>query len=986
MADVTDVERLNYYEGEYLGAVDFEAEQEYHRDMRRRHNIGPHTWGIVTGLDVAQFLNGGTNNEVDVFIQPGVAVDGFGREIVVFSPYQLTSEMFADFPAKQTLTLWIGYSQQLINPDSDTCASASQTNAYSRVQESFQIVVQPFPPTSDPVYVGGNVVAPPSASTWTQPATLPPLPSTEGAVVIALDDSVPFQELPDDNTTANWLIPLGQILWDGTNQVFVQSADGTANQNRRYAGSVASAIYAPAGILTIQDRNTLSSAIAGGAPTSPATIAGYNASGGVVTLTVSPALATAYTAGQIVIFTGFSSGLAGLNGRGYAVLSSPSPGTSTFAITATSVSGAGTDTGTATPQPLGVAVEVQGTLTVDEQLTAQQDVWLNGGNLFALRFKDAGGTDAGTALNLQRLDASSGGADLHIHIGDGSSPQTKMQQLTVGYGTGLPTADTNAFIVGCDGNAQIPQGSLTFATQTAQALNLLGTNYGIGAQAETLYFRSGSDFAWYLNGQYSPSQDSPGIGGSLNMLLDSSGDLTINGALVVDNANLNKGLSFGNASGEGINSQRTSGVNQNGLDFYTAFDVRMSIDHSGNVGIGTQSPGSSLDVRGNVASNSVFGFSNVQQSTSPYGVFISAPSSQTMGLFTNFNQQLTISSSGEVGIGTTSPGSALDVRGNIATNSVFGFSTVQQATSPYGVFISAPTSQTMGLFTNSNQQMTISSSGNVGIGNTNPQAPLHIGTFGPFIFTGGGGSATSYASSAVGFNMYRGSDNNWHTINDGVNGGGCVIYGNTDGDLYVAQVPTAGATTQSLSDGSLYPSHIVFSIAAGSPATVTVNGKLKVTGSKSGYVVDRFLSRTKKQFQQGDVVVLHAKPSPLFYGVENRIPLVEVTLATKAGDTRVCGVVDEPVLSADEILDLDQNSLGKGTVGLMVTLGAYAYCKVDADIAPIAAGDLLTTSSTAGHAQRFDPKMGSATGCIIGKALASLAKGKGKIPILISHQ
>ena len=34
MADITDIERLNYYEGEYLGAIDFEAEQEYHRDMR----------------------------------------------------------------------------------------------------------------------------------------------------------------------------------------------------------------------------------------------------------------------------------------------------------------------------------------------------------------------------------------------------------------------------------------------------------------------------------------------------------------------------------------------------------------------------------------------------------------------------------------------------------------------------------------------------------------------------------------------------------------------------------------------------------------------------------------------------------------------------------------------------------------------------------------------------------------------------------------
>ena len=50
MANITDIERLNYYEGEFLGATDFQAEQEYHRDMRRRHNVGQHTWGIVSGL------------------------------------------------------------------------------------------------------------------------------------------------------------------------------------------------------------------------------------------------------------------------------------------------------------------------------------------------------------------------------------------------------------------------------------------------------------------------------------------------------------------------------------------------------------------------------------------------------------------------------------------------------------------------------------------------------------------------------------------------------------------------------------------------------------------------------------------------------------------------------------------------------------------------------------------------------------------------
>jgi hypothetical protein len=366
-----------------------------------------------------------------------------------------------------------------------------------------------------------------------------------------------------------------------------------------------------------------------------------------------------------------------------------------------------------------------------------------------------------------------------------------------------------------------------------------------------------------------------------------------------------------------------------------------------------------------------------------------------MGLFTNSVQQVTINSSGSVGIGTTSPGSALDVRGNIATNSVFGFSSVQQTTSPYGVYISAPASETMGLFTNSVQQVTINSSGNVGIGNTNPQAPLHIGTWGPFIFPGGGGSATGWASSAVGFNLYRGSDNNWHTVSDGSNAGGCVLYGNTGGELFFAQVPSTGSNTQSISDSSLYSNNIVFSIAPASSVSapsatlngnLTVYGNMNVSGWKSGYVADRFYSRAKKQFEQGDVVVLHTKPVAIFYGSENRIPLVEVTLATKAGDTRVCGVIDEPALSANLTPDLDRKAIGKGTVGLMVTLGAYAYCKVDADIAPIVAGDLLTTSDTAGHAQRFDPELGSATGCIIGKALASLEKGKGKIPILISHQ
>src|SRR5262245_19967026 len=41
-----DTKRPNYYEGQYLGPGDFQAEQQYHRDMRRRLSLGQHAWGI----------------------------------------------------------------------------------------------------------------------------------------------------------------------------------------------------------------------------------------------------------------------------------------------------------------------------------------------------------------------------------------------------------------------------------------------------------------------------------------------------------------------------------------------------------------------------------------------------------------------------------------------------------------------------------------------------------------------------------------------------------------------------------------------------------------------------------------------------------------------------------------------------------------------------------------------------------------------------
>jgi hypothetical protein len=62
------------------------------------------------------------------------------------------------------------------------------------------------------------------------------------------------------------------------------------------------------------------------------------------------------------------------------------------------------------------------------------------------------------------------------------------------------------------------------------------------------------------------------------------------------------GLTFGGgSSGEGIASKRTAGGNQFGLDFYTGYTARLSIQGNGNVGIGRIPTANRLEVEGNAS-------------------------------------------------------------------------------------------------------------------------------------------------------------------------------------------------------------------------------------------------------------------------------------------------------------------------------------------------------------------------------------------------
>jgi hypothetical protein len=79
--------------------------------------------------------------------------------------------------------------------------------------------------------------------------------------------------------------------------------------------------------------------------------------------------------------------------------------------------------------------------------------------------------------------------------------------------------------------------------------------------------------------------------------------LDVAGTVAIDSTNLNNGsnfidLTFGLNAGEGMSSSRTAGSNQYGIDIFTDFARRISIEQHGNVGIGTTSPDNLLTVNG----------------------------------------------------------------------------------------------------------------------------------------------------------------------------------------------------------------------------------------------------------------------------------------------------------------------------------------------------------------------------------------------------
>src|SRR6266702_7709986 len=109
--DVT--QRVHYFDHQFLRVGEFDDEQQYHLDRRRRHNRLLHTPGVAGNPATDLFVTG-TAGATTVNVSPGTAIDADGQDIV------LAVQKTLALPSGPTkIEIYIAYSEAESDPTTD---------------------------------------------------------------------------------------------------------------------------------------------------------------------------------------------------------------------------------------------------------------------------------------------------------------------------------------------------------------------------------------------------------------------------------------------------------------------------------------------------------------------------------------------------------------------------------------------------------------------------------------------------------------------------------------------------------------------------------------------------------------------------------------------------------------------------------------------------------------------------------------------------
>ena len=398
---------------------------------------------------------------------------------------------------------------------------------------------------------------------------------------------------------------------------------------------------------------------------------------------------------------------------------------------------------------------------------------------------------------------------------------------------------------------------------------------------------------------------------------------------------------------------------------------------------------------------------NGNAGTDPSVDWLGTNDPQPLVIKVNGTEALRIDAQGHVGVGTQTPAARFEVAGNWdgsegALRLTGDKPTLKLAGGPIAgnqtwiIHVGSDGPGNLDIFkqgaspTAWDNVMTLTPSGTVGIGTRNPAGRAN----GKLVVEvqGGSGMAAVVGVNDVANAAAAGNGGWFESVNnEGVRGwaknlnhGGVVGINSAAGiGVYGQSAPLAGTgvagdsaegvgtsgrgKTGGYFEGTLEGVHaICHGGAAGFfDGNVVVTGDLQLTGADYAEdfdVVDSIMS------EPGTVMVLDDSGG--------------VRASNEAYDRRVAGVVSgagdfKPAVILDRY--------GARTDRRPLALMGKVYCMVDATAAPIAIGDLLTTSSTPGHAMKAsDPS--KAFGAVIGKSLRPLASGRGLVPILVALQ
>ncbi len=373
---------------------------------------------------------------------------------------------------------------------------------------------------------------------------------------------------------------------------------------------------------------------------------------------------------------------------------------------------------------------------------------------------------------------------------------------------------------------------------------------------------------------------------------------------------------------------------------------------SGNIGIGTTTPASSLEVISPVDTHSI-------RATSNY-IPVYALRTATTGTWPAVAGDCNSEAGGASGVRgrllSTSPGSlSAGVYGyNSGTGSNGAGVRGHHVGSGTGVYGQCDNGFG-GYFVGAKNYF----GGNVGIGTTTPDAKLEIdGDNNP------SGLKVSWGSD---YSLLYGEFKH-------AGSGGLIINANAGGGWADMSFQTDGTTRMFIERAG----NVGIGTVGNPPERLTVRGNILVQSVSTGASVaeigegldyaEGFNVTEETDIEAGTVLVIDSdNPGKL-------------TVSRSAYDSKVAGIVAGAKGLGSGV------RLGIGQFDYDVALAGRVYCNVDATEQTVQAGDLLTTSATPGYAMKATD-YDRARGAILGKAMQKLEQGKkGQILVLVTLQ